>query len=208
MILPITTLFFACGDKNTEYTDGDTAEDTANENTTAVEETDSDSTMDSDTAEPTPPDPIISPIGEWELYRLEKQELYFEGFNDDYSEAIHSMKWYNQTSSRATESTIIFHEDNSIQNFYADVLVGEGTWTHTLDGTYSFMFNDGANNWSDLTDTYTVNMHCSNTMSIQYLVPPPAGSHGFQEADWSIIAYHRMPGTYECDDSIGYKVSD
>jgi hypothetical protein len=145
-------------------------------------------------------------LGEWETYKVEKQELHLEGFNG--VQAIHSIKWYDQTSQFSTESTLEFNEDSTFKNFYANVTTGEGTWNIIDDQTFNFTFNDPLRNWSDLENSYTVNFYCDNTMSIQYRITPPAGNHDFQDADWHIIQYYRTPGTLQCDDSIDYKVNE
>ena len=62
-------------------------------------------------------------LGEWETYKVEKQELHLEGFSG--VQAIHSIKWYDQTSQFSTESTLEFNEDSTFKNFYANVTTGE-----------------------------------------------------------------------------------
>ena len=143
-------------------------------------------------------------LGEWETYKLERQELHLESAN---GELIQSIKWYDQTSQFATESTLAFTEDNTFKNFYANVTTGEGTWNTIDDKTFNFTFNNPLSNWSALEDSYTVNFYCNNSMSIQYRIVPPAGNHNFQNTDWYIIQYYRTPGTSQCDDSINYKVN-
>jgi hypothetical protein len=143
-------------------------------------------------------------IGEWETFKVEKQELILD-FNTDGS-LNQSMQWYDQTSQFSTESTLEFNEDYFFNDFYAGVLVGEGIWNEINEDMLSFTFNNPLNNWSDLANTYTVNFYCDNTISIQYLIPPPAGNHEFQDSDWYVIQYYRTPGTSECDDLIQYQV--
>ncbi|MDB9960854.1 hypothetical protein OAD62_02035 [Oceanihabitans sp.] len=148
-------------------------------------------------------DDITRILGEWEMFKREKQDLTLDF---DAGELIQSVQWIDVTSSIATESILEFNEDYSFGDFYADVLVSDGIWNKVDDYTYSFTFNDPLRNWSEYTDTYAVNFYCDNTMSIQFLTPPPAGEHDFQDADWYIIQYYRSPGTRECADLIEYLV--
>ena len=144
--------------------------------------------------------------GEWEMFKREKQDIYIAEITPDL-EFIYDMHWIDVTSAFATESTLEFNEDYSFSDFYADVLVAEGIWNVSDDEMFSFTFNDDSSNgWSDLQDTYTVNFYCDNTMSIQYLVPPPAGDNDFQDSDFYVIQYYRTPGTSECEDLIEYQV--
>ena len=56
-------------------------------------------------------------IGEWETFKVEKQELILD-FNTDGS-LNQSMQWYDQTSQFSTESTLAFNEDYSFNDYYA-----------------------------------------------------------------------------------------
>jgi hypothetical protein len=150
------------------------------------------------------PIPEARIIGEWETYKVEKQELILD-FNTDGS-VNQSMEWFDQTSQFSIDSTLKFNEDYSFNDFYAEVLVGEGIWNEINEDIFSFTFNDPLNNWSDLANTYSVSFYCDNTISVQYLIPPPAGNHEFQDSDWYVIQYYRTPGTLECDDLIEYQL--
>lgn len=140
-------------------------------------------------------------IGDWELYRAEKHDLHME-FDD--GQLVTSMKWIDVTSTRASEMTLEFDDDNTFENYYAGVKTHEGTWGKINDKTFDFTFSENA--WSDMTNTYTVNVHCNNTISIKYRVNPPAGNHKYHDDEWYYIQYYRTPGTSECDDWIDYYV--
>jgi hypothetical protein len=144
-------------------------------------------------------------IGEWEMFKREKQDIYLVEITPDL-EGIWEMHWIDLTSSQATESTLEFNEDYSFSDFYAAVLVSDGIWNKIDDDTYSFTFNDPLGNWSEYSDTYLVNFYCDNTMSIQFLIPPPVGDNDFQDIDFYSIQYYRTPGTEECADLIEYQV--
>ena len=141
-------------------------------------------------------------LGEWENYRVEKNEIVGTGFSD--GNAIFEKQWYNQTSQFSTRNTLTFNEDYTFTNFYAEVVVATGFWNKTNNDTFSFTFND--HRWSEATETYIVNFHCDNTMSIEYLTPIPAGNHGFK--DFYSINYFRNPETNECNDLVDYYVSN
>ena len=79
------------------------------------------------------------------------------------------MATFDQTSQFSTDSTLEFNEDYSLNDFYAEVLVGEGIWNEINEDMFSFTFNDPLNNWSNLANTYSVIFYCDNTISIQYL---------------------------------------
>jgi hypothetical protein len=140
-------------------------------------------------------------VGEWEAYKREVEELIL-GFED--GEMVQSMGWIDLTSSFANEGTLEFYEDHTFISFYAGVQTHEGDWIEENDSTFSFTFDEYP--WSDLTETYVVNFHCDNTMSINFRVEPPAGNHDFQDANWYEESYFRIPGTTQCDDLIDYYV--
>jgi len=144
-------------------------------------------------------------LGEWESFAREKQDIYLVEITPDL-EGIYAMHWVDFTSPRNPEFTIDFYEDYSFGNFYADVLVSDGVWNKIDDDTYTFSFNDPIANWSDYTNTYYVNFYCDNTMSIEYLIPPPAGDNDFQETDFYEIVYFRTPESEECSDLIDFYV--
>lgn len=152
--------------------------------------------------EPTPPAKIVE---EWETYRLEKQELVLEGFVD--GEPVFTMEWYDQTSPFSTENTLEFTDDNTFEQFYASVSVGSGEWTEdqTNENRFELTFVEGFS-WSDLQEVYEVSFHCDHTMSVKYLVEPPAGDHEFQDEDWYVVQYFRVVGFDECDEEIDYYV--
>ena len=140
-------------------------------------------------------------VGEWEAYKREAEELIL-GFED--GEMVQSMEWIDLTSSFANEGTLEFYEDHTFISFYGGVQTHEGDWIEENDSTFSFTFDEYP--WSDLTETYVVNFHCDNTMSINFRVEPPAGNHDFQDANWYEESYFRIPGTIECDDLTDYYV--
>ena len=142
-------------------------------------------------------------IGEWEVYKFEKQELILD-FED--GEMVQSMEWYDQTPSQEPEVSLTFNNDNTFETFYADVITGEGVWSEIDENSFSFTFNQ--NPWSSLESNYIVQFHCDNTMSIKHLVEPPAGNHDFQDSDWYVVRYYRAPESVECDDLINYYVTD
>ena len=140
-------------------------------------------------------------VGEWEAYKREAEELLwsFDGVG-----IVQSMGWIDLTSSFANEGTLEFYEDHTFISFYSGVQTHEGDWIEENDSTFSFTFDEYP--WSDLTETYVVNFHCDNTMSINFRVEPPAGNHDFQDANWYEESYFRIPGTIECDDLTDYYV--
>lgn len=143
--------------------------------------------------------------GEWEAYKVEKQELQLDSFGGSPLRAFHSMVWADRTSSRADKTTMNFKDDNTFENFYEGVLFSEGTWKAVNDSTFTMTFNPNEE-WSDITTDYIVTKHCDNTISVGHLVAPPAGNHDYQNAEWNIINYFRTPGTTECSDFIDYKI--
>ncbi|MDB0054985.1 hypothetical protein OAJ52_02305 [Bacteroidia bacterium] len=146
-------------------------------------------------------------IGKWEAYKLEKHELQLDSIVGNPPKAFSSMVWFDQTSSRVNEGTMEFNADYTFQNFYAEVLVYSGTWNQVNDSTFTMNFDpNGTGEWSDITTDYILTKHCDNTISVDYLVAPPAGNHEHQDADWQIVTYFRTPGTVECDDLIDYYV--
>ena len=142
-------------------------------------------------------------IGEWEVYKFETQELVQELVN---GEIVQSMEWYDLTPSAEPEPSLIFENDNTFETNYAGVTTGDGVWSEIDENSFSFTFNE--NPWSSLESNYIVQFHCDSTMSIKHLKEPPAGNHNFQDSDWYVIRYFRMPGTNECDDLVDYYVTD
>ena len=142
-------------------------------------------------------------IGEWEVYKFEKQELVQELVN---GEIVQSMEWHDLTPSAEPEPSLTFENDNTFETNYAGVITGDGVWSEIDENTFSFTFNENA--WSILESNYIVQFHCDNTISIKHLVEPPAGNHDFQDSDWYVVRYFRMPGTDECDDLVNYYVTD
>ena len=143
--------------------------------------------------------------GAWENYRVEKHELVGVDFSN--GTAIFEKQWFDQTSQFSTRNTLEFNEDYTFTNLYAGVNTGHnGMWSKINDRTFSLTFNNPLNTWSELTDTYIVNFYCDNTMSIEYLVAPPAGNHGFE--NFYIKVYFRTPETSECSEQIDYYVSN
>ena len=109
------------------------------------------------------PIPKARIIGEWEAYKVEKQELIL-GFKANGS-LNQSIQWFDQTSKLSTESRLAFNEDYSFNDFYARVLIGKGIWNEINKDMYIFTFNDPLNNWWNLDNTCTVNFYCDNTIS-------------------------------------------
>jgi hypothetical protein len=142
-------------------------------------------------------------IGEWEVYKVEKQYLVLDFVN---GEMVQSMEWYDLTPSAEPEPSLIFDNDNTFETSYAGVITGEGVWSEIDENSFSFTFNQ--NLWSSLESNYIVQFDCDNTMSIKYLVEPPAGNHDFQDSDWYLVQYFRTPETVECDDLVNYYVYD
>ena len=91
------------------------------------------------------PTPKARIIGEWEAYKVEKQELIL-GFKANGS-LNQSIQWFDQTSKLSTESRLAFNEDYSFNDFYARVLIGKGIWNEINKDMYIFTFNDPLNNW-------------------------------------------------------------
>ncbi len=153
------------------------------------------------------PNPTVSAkiTGKWETYKLERQELIIDSIVGTPPKAFTSMVWRDQTPSRITDGTMDFNDDYTFQHFYAEVLVYSGTWNEVNDSTFTMTFDPNGNGeWSKITTDYIVTKHCNNTMSVDYLVAPPAGNHEHHDDDWHIVTYFRTPGTFECDDLIDY----
>lgn len=152
---------------------------------------------------PTPP-AAPKVIGEWEVYKIEKIELVtlFEN-----GQLVNSMEWYDQTPLFPEDFNLNFHENKTFQEFYAGVLVNGGGWNVVANNEkeYSFYFDNSP--WSALQETYITHFYCDNTMSVKYRVPPPAGNHGFQDAEWYVVYYYKRPGTLPCDDLVDYYVN-
>ena len=137
------------------------------------------------------------------MYKVEKQDLVLDFVN---GEMVQSMEWYDLTPSAEPEPSLIFDNDNTFETSYAGVITGEGVWSEIDENSFSFTFNQ--NLWSSLESNYIVQFDCDNTMSIKYLVEPPAGNHDFQDSDWYLVQYFRTPETVECDDLVNYYVYD
>ena len=137
------------------------------------------------------------------MYKVEKQDLVLDFVN---GEMVQSMEWYDLTPSAEPEPSLIFDNDNTFETSYAGVIKGEGVWSEIDENSFSFTFNQ--NLWSSLESNYIVQFDCDNTMSIKYLVEPPAGNHDFQDSDWYLVQYFRTPETVECDDLVNYYVYD
>ena len=149
-------------------------------------------------------------LGEWEMYKVEKHELMLDSITLDPPQAFSSMVWFDQTSSMVNETTMDFNDDNTFQNFYADVLVFVGNWSEVNESEFTLTFvpeeSPAGSEWSDINTDYIVTVYCDNSMSIEYQIAPPAGNHEWHDADWHYIAYFRTPGTTQCDDLIDYYV--
>ena len=141
-------------------------------------------------------------LGEWEPYKIERQVLILDWNAGD---LVQSIGWSDVTPSSMNVS-MKFNEDFSFNVFYDTVITSGGIWSKTNDDNFSLTFN--TNPFSDLQENYKINFYCDNTMSIQYLLEAPAGDHDFQNDDWYIIQYYRLPETLACDDLINYNVTD
>jgi hypothetical protein len=151
-----------------------------------------------------PPTPEALKIeGEWEVYKTESQELILGVVNQ---ELIQTMEWRDMTSPSPEDNTLKFFSNKTFSDFYAGVFVRDGNWDVVSGNEDEFTFSFNAMPWSALQDTYTVKLHCDNTMSVQYRVEPPAGNHDFQNAEWYVVVYFRRPGTTPCDNLIDYYV--
>ena len=142
-------------------------------------------------------------LGEWETYKIERQDLFLDW---DAGGFVQSVGWIDVTGQMTTELTLEFNEDYSFNALYANVITSGGIWSKKNDDNFSLTFN--SSQWSDLQEDYIVNFYCDNTMSIQYLVEAPAGNHDFQNDDWYVIQYYRLPETVKCDDLINYYVNN
>ena len=145
--------------------------------------------------------PQAKVIGEWEVYKFEKQDLAQDFVN---GEIVQSMEWNDLTPSAEPEPSLTFDSDNTFETNYEGVITGDGVWSEIDENSFSFTFNQ--NPWSILESNYIVQFHCDNTMSIKHLVEPPAGNHDFQDSDWYVVGYYRTPGSVECDAQIEYYV--
>ena len=143
-------------------------------------------------------------IGEWELYKFERQTLSLDSIDATTLDLYQSVVWSDLTPSQEPEPSLKFNDDNTFEQFYAGVLTHEGIWTEIDENSFSFTFNQDP--WSILPSNYVVQFHCDNTISIEYLVEAPAGNHDFQDSDWYVIGYYRSPGSVECDAQIEYYV--
>ena len=143
-------------------------------------------------------------IGEWEVYKFERQTLSLDSIDATTLNLYQSMVWSDLTPSQEPEPSLKFNDDNTFEQFYAAVPIGGGIWTEIDENSFSFTFNQDP--WSILQSNYVVQFHCDNTMSIEYLVEAPAGNHDFQDSDWYVIGYYRTPGSVECDAQIEYNV--
>jgi hypothetical protein len=156
------------------------------------------------------PDPTASAkiLGEWEVYKVEKEELVFEYDTD--GNLTWEYGWFDQTSSMANESTIEFSDDNTFTDFYAGVLVFVGNWSEVNESEFTLTFDPdespAGSEWSDITTDYIVTVYCDNTMSVEYIIASPAGDNGMEAYDRHYTSYFRTPGTTECDDLINYHV--
>ena len=107
-------------------------------------------------------------IGEWEVYKFERQTLSLDSIDATTFDLYQSMAWSDLTPSQEPEPSLRFNDDNTFEQFYAAVLTREGIWTEIDKNLFSFTFNQDP--WSSLQSNYIVQFHCDNTMSIEYLV--------------------------------------
>ncbi|MGB1037617.1 MAG: hypothetical protein ACPGYY_03145 [Bacteroidia bacterium] len=146
-------------------------------------------------------------LGDWEAFKVEKHELVLDSLAGSPPKAFHSMIWKDQTSVRTSDSKIKFNNDNTFQDFYAEVEVFDGTWDQLNDSTYTMTFDsNGSGEWSDINTDYLIKVHCDNSISVQHLIAPPAGTHEYQDSNWQVITYFRTLGSMECDELIDFKV--
>lgn len=152
------------------------------------------------------PTPIATPmvIGDWELYKSEKQELILSSQN---GQIVQSMEWRDNTPPNPQHLTLTFFQDKTFQDFYQGVLVGQGQWegVSNIETQYNFTFSSSS--WSPLQETYTAQFYCDNTMSVKWRIAPPAGNHNFQDAEWYVVYYYKTPGSLPCDDLVDYYVN-
>jgi hypothetical protein len=154
-----------------------------------------------------PPTPAAAKIeGNWELYRVERQELVSEFIG---GEIVLSMRWINDTPSSAADLTMTFDGDKTFEDFYAEVPSENGNWEAVAGNPnlFTVTYNEDGGPSSHLQDTYTFQLACDNTMSMKYRVDPPVGNHPFQNEEWYITLYFKTPGTVPCDSLVDYNVN-
>jgi hypothetical protein len=142
-------------------------------------------------------------VGEWEVYKIEKQNLQLDIVD---GQLVHTMEWFAYTSPTYSDIQLSFSSDNTFEERYAGVLTNNGTWVEVANSENEFTFTFSGTPWSEFQDTYTLQMYCDSTLSIKYRVAPPAGNHDFQTAEWYEEIYYKRPGANPCEDSIEYNV--
>lgn len=157
---------------------------------------------------PPTPIPVARVLGDWELYKAEKNVLITDVIIDSNGQpsAVNSIAWGDVTSPMSNEITYKFNDNHTFQEFYAGVQTGQGNWEEVASKPDEFtMVYDVTPDFA-LEDTFMVKIHCDNTMSVQVRMVPPAGNIGLDNEVWTYISYYRTPETLQCDDLIDYQV--
>lgn len=147
-------------------------------------------------------------LGDWELYKAEKNVLISDLIIDSNGQpsVVNSIAWGDDTSPMSNEITYKFNDNHTFQEFYAGVQTGQGNWEEVTSKPDEFTMVYDVTPGFALEDTFMVKIYCDNTMSVQVRIDPPAGDHGLHNEVWTYIGYYRTPETLQCDDQIDYQV--
>jgi hypothetical protein len=133
-------------------------------------------------------------LGEWEMYRNEKQESVIDQWTE--TEWTYKNQWF-KTIRNSSKIILAFNEDGTFENRYADVVIANGTWEKIAENQYSFVYTQDAATKNDaFKETRFVTFYCDKTYSVT------------TEGDTNTINYFQQMGTTACSSLIKYKVTD
>ena len=131
-------------------------------------------------------------VGMWQFYRAETLEMMIDQWTG--SAWTYVQEWYQNTWVDS-EMFLVFFEDGTFVDYYADVPVNNGVWGVLEDGTYYFDYVFETTNTNEyLEGRRFINLACDNSYSITF------------ENNADRIEYYKTPNTTECTILLNYMV--
>lgn len=130
-------------------------------------------------------------IGMWKLYRAETLEMMLDQWTG--SAWTYTQEWYPITWGDDSEMYVVFFEDGTFEDYYADVPLANGVWGVLEDGTYYFDYVLDSLNTNEYHEGRRfIDLACDNSYSITF------------ENNEERIEYYKTPNTTECTNLLNY----